>query len=84
MQLIIRDRQPVLTPSGQSEQNLYDIVITLANHTFGISLQAFGADLSKRPYDILLGRDVLSSCTLIYNGWDNSYNLHFHQDKVKK
>jgi len=84
LQLVIRDKQPVLTPSGQSEQYLYDIVITLPNQNLGISLQAFGADLSKQPYDILLGRDVLASCTLIYNGWDNSYDLHFHQDKVKK
>jgi enamine deaminase RidA (YjgF/YER057c/UK114 family) len=35
-----------------------------------------GADLEAQPYNALIGRDILSNCTLIYNGWDNSYQLH--------
>jgi len=84
LHLVYRDRQPVLTPSGESEQYLYDIALTLPGQNIGISLQAFGSDLSKQHFGVLIGRDVLSSCTLVFNGWDNSYDLHFHQDKIKK
>lgn len=41
-----------------------------------ISIMAIGANLTKQPYDALIGRDILKLCTLIYNGWDNSYQLH--------
>jgi predicted aspartyl protease len=81
--LVVRDTQNVLTPSGESSQSLYDVVIVLADAERGISLQAFGANLGKQPYDILLGRDVLKSCTLVFNGWNDSYDLHFHQEKIK-
>jgi hypothetical protein len=37
---------------------------------------ALGANLEAQPYNALIGRDILSNCTLIYNGWDNSYQLH--------
>jgi hypothetical protein len=81
--LIARDKQIVYTPSGESEHPLYDIVISLANTSIGIPIQAFGAILDKQPYHIILGRDVLRSCTLIYDGWNNSYDLHLHQEKIK-
>lgn len=83
LNLVVRDKQPVVTPSGESEQYLYDIVITFPKPNIGIPLQAFGVDLSKQPYDILLGRDILNSCTFIFNGWNNSYDLHFHTDLIK-
>ena len=58
-------------------QCLYDagVIMPLAkNAIFGV--QVLEAKLDKQPYKVLLGRDVLRTCTLIYNGWDNSYTLH--------
>lgn len=80
LKLIARDKQTVITPNMESEQYLYDIVISLGGYEIGIPIQAFEIDLRKQPYDVLLGRDILKRCTFIYNGWNNSYDLHFHQD----
>jgi predicted aspartyl protease len=80
--LLVRDKQKVLTPAGQTEQYLYDIVIFLGGSKILMTLQALGADLKNQPYEILLGRDVLKACTLIYNGWDDSYDIHVHEDRI--
>ena len=82
LKLIARDQQKVLTPSGDSKHYLYDIIITLENTKVLIPLQVFGAVLEKQPYDVLLGRDILRYCTLIYNGWNDSYDLHFHGEFI--
>lgn len=75
--LVVRDVIDVHTPSGSSKQNLYDLGFALPNLTQTIiPVLAPGADLKAQPYRALIGRDILSFCTLIYNGWDNSYQLH--------
>lgn len=78
LDLIARDIIPVSTPSGTSLQKVYDLGFALpATLTPNIiPIVALGADLEAQPYDALIGRDILSVCTLIYNGWDNSYQLH--------
>jgi hypothetical protein len=81
LNLIARDKQTVITPNAESEHFLYDIVVAFGTDGTGLSLQAFGTDLSKQSYDILLGRDVFRNCTLVYNGWNNSYDLHLHYSK---
>jgi len=77
LDLIARDVVHIHTPSGTSVQKLYDLGIALPNLTQNIipTLSA-GANLTNQPYRALIGRDILSLCTLIYNGWDNSYQLH--------
>lgn len=71
-----RDTNVVYTPSGKTEQALYDACILIPTSSNGmISLQILGANLHGQPYDALLGRDILKKCTFIYNGWDNSYYL---------
>ena len=82
LKLIARDLQDVLTPSGYSKHYLYDIVITFENIKILKYLQVFGVILDKQPYDVLLGRDILRYCTLIYNGWNNSYDLHLHSEFI--
>ena len=83
LNLIVRDQQSVLTPSGKSTHFLYDVVFVLDNYfDRGIPAQAYGLNLSSQPYDILIGRDILKSCTLIYNGWNSSYDLHFHPERI--
>lgn len=75
--LIARDVIPVQTPSGTTQQPIYDLGFSLPSLTNTIiPTQALGADLDNQPYAALIGRDILSICTLIYNGWDNSYQLH--------
>ncbi len=80
--LIVRDKQTVLTPSGESDHFLYDIVIFLGSSGDFIPTQAFGTNFQKQPFDIIIGRDVLKACTLVFNGWNNSYDLHLHQEKI--
>ncbi|HUW05517.1 MAG TPA: aspartyl protease family protein [Williamwhitmania sp.] len=75
--LIARDVISVHTPSGTTQQPIYDLGFALPSLTNNVfPVQALGADLEKQPYAALIGRDILSICTLIYNGWDNSYQLH--------
>lgn len=77
LNLIAHDVVPILTPSGESMQSVYDLGLgfpTLSSNI--IAVQAVGSDLAKQPYQSLIGRDILKHCTLVYNGWDNSYNLH--------
>jgi hypothetical protein len=83
LNLIVRDQQPVLTPSGESTHFLYDVVVVLGDFfTRGIPIQAYGVDLSRQPFDFLIGRDILKYCTLIFNGWNNSYDLHLHPEDM--
>jgi len=78
LKLIPFDSQTVLTAGGESDQLLYDIGIILPITQPNIlALQAPCANLTKQPYNVLIGRDVLSRCTLFYNGPDNSFTLHF-------
>lgn len=75
--LIARDVIDVKTPSGSSKQPIYDLGFALPSLVQNIlPVTALGADLELQPYDALIGRDILKLCTLIYNGWDNSYQLH--------
>lgn len=75
--LIVRDIIKVATPVGITKQPVYDVGIQLPNLTKNIfSVVVCEANLENQPYQALLGRDVLQECTLIYNGWDNSYQLH--------
>lgn len=75
--LVSHDIKRVQTAGGEDMQCLYDagVILPLAqNAVFGV--QVLEAKLEKQPYKVLLGRDVLKTCTLVYNGWDNSYTLH--------
>jgi len=77
LKLIPFDAQMVLTAGGESEQLLYDIGIVLPiTQPNVLSVQSPCADLSKQPFQVLIGRDILSRCTLFYNGLDNSFTLH--------
>lgn len=76
--LISRDFVPVLTPSGTSNHFTYDasFMLPLQLDRKMFFIEVLGCDLSAQPYDALIGRDILQQCTLIFNGWDNSFQLH--------
>lgn len=77
LNLIVRDVVEVGTPGGLIKQSIYDLGFVLPNLTNKVmSVAAPGCNLDKQPYNALIGRDILSICTLVYNGWDNSYQLH--------
>lgn len=78
LNLIIRNVINVGTPAGVTSQPTYDVGFALPNLTQQniLPMQVLGADLSGQPYQALLGRDILRMCTFVYNGWDNSYQLH--------
>ena len=72
------DIQDVLTPAGKVQQEFYDVGIRLpiSNQTI-IPVSSPCANLSEQFIDVLLGRDILSKCTLFYNGSGNSFVLHY-------
>ncbi|MEY3442567.1 MAG: hypothetical protein RLZZ519_848 [Bacteroidota bacterium] len=75
--LISYDFQEVLTPAGSTIQSVYDATIVIPlRDDLGFDVQVFGADLERQAFDVLIGRDILRYCTLIYSGWDNRYTLH--------
>lgn len=78
LELVSRDFISVLTPSGISDHFTYDVAIMLPQQLQYKSffIEVTGGDLERQPYDALIGRDILESCTLIYNGWDGSFQLH--------
>ena len=72
------DYQEVHTAAGITEQLFYDINVSLpVSETKMLPVQAPCADLSGQPFQVLLGRDILSMCSLFYNGMDNCFVLHF-------
>jgi predicted aspartyl protease len=77
LMLLPFDAQMVLTAGGATQQLLYDIGIVLPiSQPNVLSVQSPCADLSMQPFQVLIGRDILSRCTLFYNGSDNSFTLH--------
>lgn len=77
LKLVSHDIKRVQTAGGEDMQCLYDagVILPLAQKNIFV-VQVLEAKLEKQPYKVLLGRDVLRNCTLVYNGWDNSYTLH--------
>ncbi len=78
LKLIAHDIQTVHTAAGISQQLLYDIGVGLPISQPNIlSIQAPCADLTGQSFEVLIGRDILSMCTLFYNGKDNTFVLHY-------
>lgn len=78
LNLIVRNNIPVLTPSGTSHHFTYDVGFMLPSELgFKIYfIEVTGAELAQQGFDVLIGRDILQYLTLIYNGADNSFQLH--------
>lgn len=71
------DTIEVGTPNGKTIQLGYDIgVILPIAKNMPISVQSPCANLDGQPYQVLIGRDILSICTMFYNGHDGSFTLH--------
>ena len=60
----------VVTPSGRAKQNIYPVSLSFP----GTSLPrvplviAVGSELKQQNFVVLIGRDILSHCVLVYNG----------------
>ena len=76
--LNVHDIQGIGTPKGKKEgQFLYDVAFILPiSMRMALAVQVVCADLEDQPYQALIGRDILSMCTLFYNGADGSFTLH--------
>ncbi len=75
--LLPLDVQTVHTAGGPSEQLLYDVGVGIPISPMLFNLQCPQGDFDGQAFDALIGRDVLSMCTLFYNGADGSFTLHF-------
>jgi len=77
LSLVSFEKETIYTPSGASEHLLFDIGLILPVFpNKAIPIQVFAVNLEKQPISMLIGRDILSICTLFYNGSDNSFTLH--------
>ena len=66
----------VYTPQGSAEQELFPIKLTVAGTAIVVNFsQVLGSDLISQGIFALIGRDVLSSCVLVYNGPLSHYSL---------
>jgi predicted aspartyl protease len=78
LNLISRDIIPIMTPSGIKNHNTYDVNLmlpkTLEHRSFDI--EVVGSELLQQGFQVLIGRDVLKYCSFIFNGVDNSWQLH--------
>ena len=80
-------RAQVHTPSTNAstphETNQYDVSVFIPGSTtqarqFVIpALPVIEADLHHHGYDVLIGRDILNSCLLVYEGQDGFFSLAF-------
>lgn len=76
LNLIPHDEQVIFTPSGKSNQFLYDATFFFQiTGDMPFNLQVCGANLAEQPYDALIGRDFLSLGILIYNGKANRWDF---------
>lgn len=89
LDLTSRGTIPMVTPStgGQAVQvPLYDVSLAIPPGNAGelpyrvANLSVFASDElggEGYPYHVLVGRDVLSRCLLVYNGQQGTYTLAF-------
>ncbi len=60
----------------KAEQNVYPISIEVAGLPIGIDApRAIGAPLAAQGLLVLIGRDVLQHCVLVYSGVTGSFSL---------
>lgn len=75
--LISHNVTKVKTPTGIEEREIYDVSLMLPQDQDGLfDLTCPCVDFHDDPYSVLLGRDVLEHCTVIYNGWDKTFHVH--------
>ncbi len=75
---------PIYTPSGKANLDQYDVGLLIpgadATHAPLIfpTIPVVAAELkTEQGFDVLIGRDILSMCMLIYNGTQGFYTLAF-------
>jgi Aspartyl protease len=74
---------PVHTPSTKNEpsnMNQFDVSLTLMHPNLGLTLHnipVIESDLARQGIQGLLGRDVLASCLLVYDGQSGFFTLAF-------
>lgn len=66
----------VFTPQGSTQQGLYPIKLAFIGTPIIINFSSvLGSELLDQGIIALIGRDVLSSCILIYNGSAGHFSL---------
>lgn len=77
--LITHGESPAMTPGGETKHETYDVDLQFFGNGHTIkNLRVMEAEFKKRQgHDGLLGRDVLMSGILIYQGGANQYTLSF-------
>jgi hypothetical protein len=53
---------------------LYDLTFVLMEGLVK-EVRCMESDFTGRPFQAIIGRDILASCVLIYTGWTNTFTL---------
>jgi len=78
LQLVSRGTAPVHTSAKTTEnRNEYDVCVEFDTDSYVDVLKVLGANLQDHSIDCLIGRDILSDCTLTYIGPENRFILSF-------
>lgn len=77
--LPIVGEQPIATPSGPSKAYLYPVKLEFPGSPIPPLEfnRVIGANLKDQKIAILIGRDILQHCILIYNGPGGHFSLSF-------
>lgn len=83
--LQVRSQTKMITPSSGPagiQVPVYDVSVWILsddppNQVLERSVPVIGTALSHQGFDVLLGRDILSDCTVFYNGQAKSCTLSF-------
>jgi len=53
---------------------LFDLTFVLMEG-FVKEVRCMESDFSGRPFQAIIGRDILAGCILVYTGWTNTFTL---------
>jgi Aspartyl protease len=64
---------PMQTPGGLRQASQYAVGYRIAGNF--VTIPAMSAELNPQGLIMLIGRDILASCVLTYNGTDGTFSL---------
>ena len=88
--LVPTGRVPIHTPSSGTtldEMDAFDITLVMespGSRPESFTVGAVGGNLAPGGFYAILGRDVLDSCVLTYDGPVGSYTIEFGQDALNR
>jgi len=65
----------IIMPENRTQATIYDVGFCISIFDNAIEVQTPSIDFIGRKYNAIIGLDILSLCTLTYNGKEDSFSL---------